>query len=145
MEEIVEISDSDEEVIEISDSEEEDLESMLVEMTADEITVPGITVEELTNEEERDDGMEMQEEKEEKDRKNTVVKVTEEPGIRMREEDEEEPHRKEDKMTNLAAGVVGLIDAVVQEKLTTNGAHYKPRNIVEKVVGDIDKSLPMLS
>ena len=48
-------------------------------------------------------------------------------------------------MTNLAAGVVGFIDAAVQEKLTTNGAHYKPRNIVEKVVGDIDKSLPMLS
>ena len=108
---------------------------------ADEINVLGITVEELTNEGERDDGMETQEEKGEKDRKNTVVKMTEEPGIGMRVEDEEEPYQKEDKRTNLAAGEVGSIDNAVWEKLTISDDHCKSRDEVEKVVGDTNKSL----
>ena len=37
-----------------------------------------------------------------------------------------------------------VIDADVQERLAINDAHYKSRHIVEEVVGDMDKSLPML-
>ena len=44
------------------DSDEEDLEILLVDVTADEITVPGITKEGLTTERKRDDEVEIQEE-----------------------------------------------------------------------------------
>ena len=78
------------------DSDEEDLEILLVDVIADEITVPGITKEGLTTERKRDDGVEIQEEEEEENHKNLMAKVTVEPGIRGREENEEEFHRKED-------------------------------------------------
>ena len=93
------------------DSDEEDLEILLVDVIADEITVPGITKEGLTTERKRDDGVEIQEEEEEENHKNLTTKVTGEPGARVREEF----HQKDDEMTPPGTAEV-VIDAGVQEK-----------------------------
>ena len=116
------------------DSDEEDLEILLVDVIADEITVPGITKEGLTTERNRNDGIEIQGEEE---KKNLTTRAIAGPGARGREE----PHQKSDEMTT--TGIAEVATEAGMQGLAINKAHYKPRHIAEKVVEDRDKSNPI--
>ena len=99
------------------------------------MTLPGTAEEEVITEQEREKGVEIQELTRKRGRGNS----TRDAGAGIAE-----TNPADNAETNPAAGVVVFIDAAVQEKLAINDAHYKLRHIVEEVVGDMDKSLPML-